>query len=37
MVWWTLTNEPKNEKRRDGCLGRLVELLNKYNDLDIGL
>ena len=37
MVWWTLTNEPKNEKRRDGCLDRLIALLNKYNDLDIGL
>ena len=37
MVWWTLTNEPKNEKRRDGCLARLITLLNKYNDLDIGL
>lgn len=35
MVWWTITNEPKNNKRIEGNKKRLLELLDKYNDLKI--
>ena len=35
MVWWTLTNTPEDSKRLNGCKGRLIELLDKYNDLKI--
>ena len=37
MVWWNRTNEPSNNKRLEGCKGRLIKLLNRYNDLDIGI
>ena len=37
MVWWNRTNEPENKVRLEGCKGRLIELLDKYDDLDIGL
>lgn len=37
MVWWTLTNQRGNEKRFNGCKKRLLTLLNKYKDLDLGL
>ena len=37
MVWWTLTNQKDNQKRLDGCKERLIALLDKYNDIDIGI
>ena len=37
MIWWTLTNNKDNEKRLNGCKERLLALLPKYNDLDIGI
>ena len=37
MVWWNRINEPENNVRLEGCKKRLVELLDKYNDLDIGI
>ena len=37
MVRWTTNNEPSNEKRINGCKERLLKLLEKYDDLDIGL
>lgn len=37
MVWWNRVNEPENNVRLEGCKNRLIELLDKYNDLDIGI
>lgn len=37
MMWWNRVNEPKNNTRLEGCRGRLYQLLDKYDDLDIGL
>ena len=37
MVWWTLTNNKENENRLHGCANRLVALLDKYDDVDIGI
>ena len=37
MVWWNRTNEPSNNVRLEGCKGRLISLLDKYDDLDIGI
>ena len=37
MVWWNRTNEPTNNVRLEGCKGRLISLLDQYNDLDIGI
>ena len=37
MVWWTLTNQKDNQKRLDGCKERLIALLDRYNDIDIGI
>ena len=37
MVWWNRTNEPNNNVRLEGCRSRLYCLLDKYNDLDIGI
>lgn len=37
MVWWTLTNQKDNTKRLNGCKERLLALLNKYDDVDIGI
>ena len=37
MVRWTTNNQPENIKRIEGCKARLLELLEKYDDLDIGL
>ena len=37
MVRWTSNNEPQNTKRIEGCKQRLLDLLDKYEDLDIGL
>ncbi len=37
MVWWTLTNQKDNQKRLNGCKERLIALLDKYNDIDIGI
>ena len=37
MVRWTTNNDPTNEKRINGCRERLLKLLEKYDDLDIGL
>ncbi len=36
MVWWNRVNEPQNNVRLEGCKKRLLELLPKYNNLDIG-
>ncbi len=35
MMWWNRTNEPNNQVRLEGCRARLVELLDKYNDVNI--
>lgn len=37
MVWWNRVNEPENDKRLEGCRSRLYSLLDKYDDLDIGI
>lgn len=37
MVWWTLTNQPENKVRLEGCRSRLYQLLDKYDDLDLGI
>ena len=37
MVRWTTNNQPENTKRIEGCRNRLLKLLEKYDDLDIGL
>ena len=37
MVWWNRVNEPGNNVRLEGCRGRLYQLLDKYDDLDIGI
>lgn len=37
LVWWNRVNEPNNNVRLEGCRGRLYELLDKYDDLDIGI
>ena len=37
MIRWNRVNEKENEKRLEGLRGRLLELLGKYDDLDIGL
>ena len=37
MIRWNRNNEPENTKRLEGCKERLLKLLEKYDDLDIGL
>ena len=37
MVRWVTNNQPENAKRLNGCKERLLKLLEKYDDLDIGL
>lgn len=37
MVWWNRVNEPNNNKRLEGCRSRLYALLDKIDDLDIGI
>ena len=37
MVRWVTNNQPENVKRLEGCKERLLNLLEKYDDLDIGL
>lgn len=37
MVWWTLTNSKDNLKRLNGNKERLLALLDKYDDVDIGI
>ena len=37
MVWWNRTNEPDNQIRLEGCRQRLYSLLDRYDDLDIGI
>jgi len=37
MIRWTSNNDSSNEKRLNGCKERLLKLLEKYDDLDIGL
>ena len=37
MIRWTTNNDSNNEKRINGCRERLLKLLEKYDDLDIGL
>ena len=36
MIRWTSNNDPDNTKRLNGCKERLLRLLEKYDDLDIG-
>lgn len=35
MLYWNRTNEPQNNKRFEGCKGRLIALLDKYEDVEI--
>ena len=37
MVWWNRVNEPNNNVRLEGCRSRLYALLDKIDDLDIGI
>ena len=37
LLWWNGVNESDNLVRLNGCKGRLLKLLSKYDDLDIGL
>lgn len=37
MMWWNRLNEPENNVRLEGCKERLCKLLDKYDDLDIGI
>ena len=37
MIRWTSNNDPDNAKRLNGCRERLLKLLEKYDDLDLGL
>ena len=37
MVRWTTNNQPENKKRIEGCKERLLKLLERYDDLDIGV
>ena len=37
MVWWNRVNEPSNNVRLEGCRSRLYELLDRFNDLEIGI
>lgn len=37
MIRWTSNNDPENTKRLNGCKERLLKLLEKYDDLDIGV
>ena len=34
MIWWNRVNEPNNNVRFEGCKGRLLSLLDKYNDVN---
>ena len=36
MVWWTLVNTPDDKTRFEGCKGRLLNLLEKIDNLNIG-
>ena len=37
MVFWNRVNEPSNNVRLEGCRSRLYSLLDKYDDLEIGV
>ena len=37
VLWWNELNEKENQIRSKGCKERLLNLIKKYNDLDIGL
>lgn len=37
MVWWNRVNEPNNNVRLEGCRSRLYALLDRIDDLDIGI
>ena len=37
MIRWNRNNEPENTKRLEGCKERLLKLLEKNDDLDIGI
>lgn len=37
LLWWNRINEPNNLVRYEGVKERLVKLLDKYDDLDIGV
>ena len=34
MVWWTMVNQPDNKTRLEGSKGRLLSLLDKYDDVN---
>ena len=36
MVWWTIVNDPENQKRFNGCKDRLLNLLDQVDSLNIG-
>ena len=36
MVWWVQANAPDCAWRREACLKRLIALLDKLEDLDVG-
>ena len=36
MIWWNIVNEPENNVRLESCKARLLELIDKYDNLDIG-
>ena len=37
MVWWTSVNDKDNMARLNGCKERLLSLIDKYDDLEIGI
>ena len=37
MLRWTTNNEPENKVRYENVKARLIEMLDQYDDLDIGL
>ena len=37
MLWWNEVNEKENKIRHNGCKTRLLNLIKKYDDLNIGL
>ena len=37
MIRWTSNNQPENTKRLEGCKARLLEVLPKYDDFDLGV
>ena len=37
MIWWNRVNEPDNNVRLEGCKNRLIALLDKYDDVNVGI